>query len=88
MVEARWLKNPQYVQDLIQLYTRAGVEIQTGITYTHYIQDAIYEVAQSLGNAAFLQSQLQGMINTFYLWNATIDNQTHLYHRTPLLDAQ
>jgi hypothetical protein len=32
MVEVRWLKSPQYVKDLIQLYTRAGVEIQTGIT--------------------------------------------------------
>ncbi len=88
MVEARWLKNAQYVEDLIQAYTRAGVEVQSGITYTHYIQDAIYETAQALGNAAFLQSQLDGMILTYYLWNVTIDNQTHLYHRTPLLDAQ
>lgn len=84
----RWLKNPQYVEDLIQLYTRAGVEIQTGITYTHYIQDAIYEAAQALGNLEFLQSQLDGMIRTYHLWNVTIDHLTRLYHRTPLLDAQ
>lgn len=88
MVEARWLKNSQYVRDLIQLYTRAGVEVQSGITYTHYVQDAIYETAQALGDVAFLQSQLEGMIRTFYLWNVTVDNKTHLYHRTPLLDAQ
>jgi hypothetical protein len=87
MVEVRWLKSPQYVQDLIQLCTRAGVEVQTSITYTHYIQDAIYETAQSLESAAFLQSQFEGMINTFYLWNVSIDNQTHLYHRAPLLDT-
>ena len=88
LVEVRWLKNSDYVRDLIQLYTRAGVEVQTGITYTHYIQDGIYEAAQALGDASFLESQLDGMVHTYYLWNATVDNQTGLYHRTPLLDAQ
>lgn len=87
-MEARWLKPPQHVKDLAQLYTRAGVEVQTGITYTHYIQDGIYEAAQALGDTAFLEAQIQGMINTYYLWNVTNDNTTHLYHRTPFLDAQ
>ncbi len=67
---------------------RAGVEIQTGITYTHYIQRAIYEHAQVTGDVEFLKSQLPGMINTFGLWQVQFDNATGLYHRTPLLDAQ
>jgi hypothetical protein len=88
MVEGRWLRNPQYVKDLVQLYTRGGVEIVSGITYTHYIHRAIYEYAQATGDAAWLVSQLSGMVKTFDLWNTQFDNSTGLYHRTPLLDAQ
>ncbi|KAF2230621.1 hypothetical protein EV356DRAFT_453439, partial [Viridothelium virens] len=88
MVECRWLRNPNFVKDLIQLYTRAGVEAISGISYTHYNHRAIYEAAQALGDTTFLTSQLYGMIDSYNLWNATIDNTTHLYHRTPLSDAQ
>ena len=88
MVEVRWLRNPNFVKDLIQLYTRAGVEAISGISYTHYNHRAIYEAAQALGDTTFLTSQLYGMIDSYNLWNATIDNTTYLYHRTPLSDAQ
>ncbi|KAI9700527.1 MAG: hypothetical protein M1820_006826 [Bogoriella megaspora] len=88
MVEVRWLRNPNYVRDLIQLYTRAGIEAISGITYTHYNHRAIYEAAEALGDTTFLTSQLGGMIDSYNLWNATIDNTTHLYHRNPLQDAQ
>ena len=76
------------MQDLIQLYTRAGVERVSSITYTQFVHRAIYEYAQVNGNLDFLQSQVQGMINMYYLWNVTQDPTTGLYHRTPLLDAQ
>lgn len=67
---------------------RAGVEAQSGITYTHYMHRAIYEHAQATGDEAFLLSQLDGMIKTFNFWNVTMDSTTGLYHRTPLSDAQ
>ena len=67
---------------------RAGVEIQTGINYTHYIQRAIYEHAQVTGDVEFLNSQLPGLINTFGLWQVQFDIATGLYHRTPLLGSQ
>lgn len=73
---------------MINLYTRAGVEAVSGITYTHYIHDAIYEHAQATGDTAFLASQLDGLIKTYELWNGTVDRATGLYHRTPLQDAQ
>ncbi len=60
----------------------------TGITYTHYIQQAIYEHAQVTGDTAFLKSQLQGMIESFGLWQVQFDEVTGLYHRTPLSDSQ
>jgi hypothetical protein len=88
ILEARWLRDPRYTKDVISLYTRAGVEAISGISYTHYIHRAIYEHAQALGDSSFLISQLDGMIKTFNLWNVTIYPTTGLYHRTPLSDAQ
>lgn len=88
ILEARWLRDPRYVKDTIQLYTRAGAEAISGVTYTHFIHQAIYEQAQATGDAEFLASQLDGMIRMYGLWNTTQDSSTGLYHRTPLLDAQ
>lgn len=88
LVEARWLRDPSYVNDVVQHYTRGGVETIAGITYTHYLHRAFLEVGQATGDTAFLQSQLEGMIYIYALWNSTRDNTTGLYHRTPLLDAQ
>ncbi|KIV78006.1 hypothetical protein PV11_09774 [Exophiala sideris] len=88
ILEARWLRDPRYINDVIQLYTRGGLEAIAGITYTHYLQDSFLEAAQATGDVAFLQSQIDGMIKMYHLWNSTRDNTTGLYHRTPLLDAQ
>lgn len=88
LVEARWLRDTSYVNDVIQHYTRGGVETIAGVTYTHYLHRAFLEVAQATGDSEFLQSQLYGMIYTYNLWNSTRDNTTGLYHRTPLFDAQ
>ncbi|KAI9751497.1 MAG: hypothetical protein M4579_006033 [Chaenotheca gracillima] len=88
ILEGRWLRNPQYTKDVISLYTRAGAETVSSISYTHFIHRAIYEHAQATGDQTFLTSQLDGMITMFNLWNGTKDSKTGLYHRTPLLDAQ
>ncbi|KAI6815607.1 hypothetical protein KC327_g9282 [Hortaea werneckii] len=88
VVELRWLRDPNYVKDLIEQYTRGGVEKLSGISYTHYMPRAILEHAQATGDIPFLTSQLSGMIAMYNLWNTTIDNSTGLYHRIPLLDAQ
>ncbi|KAI9725267.1 MAG: hypothetical protein M1828_003281 [Chrysothrix sp. TS-e1954] len=88
ILEARWLRDPRYVKDTVQLYTRAGVEAITSITYTHFVHQATYEASQAFGDKTFLQSQLDGLINIYGLWNVTRDTTTGLYHRTPLLDAQ
>lgn len=88
MLETRWLRDPNYAKNLIEEYTRGGVEKLSFITYTHYMHRAILEHAQATGDVDFLTSQLQGMIESYYLWNTTRDNATGLYHRTPLSDAQ
>ncbi|KAI7504244.1 hypothetical protein KC367_g1145 [Hortaea werneckii] len=88
VVELRWLRDQNYVKDLIEQYTRGGVEKLSGISYTHYMHRAILEHAQATGDIPFLTSQLSGMIAMYNLWNTTIDNSTGLYHRIPLLDAQ
>ena len=88
IMETRWLRDPSYTKDLIQLYTRAGLETITGITYTHYLLDAFLEHAQVTGDTEFLVSQLDGMIHMYNLWDTARDNVTGLYHRTPVLDAQ
>lgn len=88
ILEARWLRDPKYVEDTIQLYTRAGVERISGITYTEFVNEAIYEAAQVIGDTDFLTSQLRGMIDMYSLWNVTQDTVTGLYHRNPLQDAQ
>lgn len=72
----------------VESYTRGGVEVLSGISYTHYIHRATLEHAMTTGDKAFLTSQLDGMINMYNLWNTTRDNQTQLYHRNPLQDAQ
>ena len=88
LVELRWLRDPNYVKDVIQLYTRAGAEAITGISYTHYMHRASLEAAQAIGDVPFLVSQLDGLIETYNLWNTTRDSTTGLYHRNPLQDAQ
>lgn len=88
ILEGRWLRDPNYVKDLIQLYTRGGVEVISGLSYTEFIVSAIYEHAQVTGNVNFLKSQLEGMIHMYNLWNVTHNSTTGLYHRTPLSDAQ
>lgn len=75
-------------QDLIQLYTRGGLEIISGISYTHYFHRAVLEHAWATGDVEFLTSQLQGLITIYNLWDVQLDNSTGLYHRTPLSDAQ
>ena len=59
-----------------------------GLLYTQFVHQAIYDYAQTIGDADFLDSQLQGMIKMYNLWNVTQDSIAGLYHRTPLLDAQ
>lgn len=86
--EVRWLRDPSYAKDVVQHYTRGGVETIAGVTYTHYLHQAILETAQAIGDVEFLTSQLDGLIYMYGLWNSTRDNITELYHRTPLLDAQ
>ena len=88
ILEARWLRDPSYINDVIQLYTRAGLEKIAGVTYTHYLHDSFVEATEVTGNLPFLLSQLDGMIEMYYLWNSTRDNITGLYHRAPLSDAQ
>ena len=86
--EARWLRDPSYVKDVIITYTRGGVETLAGVTYTHYLHQSFLEAAQVNGDVDFLAAQLDGMIHMYNLWNSTRDNMTGLYHRTPLSDAQ
>ncbi|EMC94647.1 hypothetical protein BAUCODRAFT_158207 [Baudoinia panamericana UAMH 10762] len=88
VVELRWLRDPNYVKNFIEQYTRGGVEKLSGITYTHYMHRAILEHAQTTGDIPFLVSQLDGLVQMYNLWNVTRDNITGLYHRTPLSDAQ
>lgn len=88
IVELRWLRDQNYVKNLIEAYTRGGVEKLTGITFTHYIHRGILEYAQASGDIPFLTSQLEGMIMMYNLWDIQRDNITKLYHRTPLQDAQ
>lgn len=88
ILETRWLRNPNYAQDMVNHYMRGGVEKLSGITYTHFIQQAVLEHAQATGDVEMLKSQTDGMITTYNLWNVTRDNTTGLYHRTPLSDAQ
>ncbi|TKA32413.1 hypothetical protein B0A50_01519 [Salinomyces thailandicus] len=88
VIELRWLRDLNFVKNLIEQYTRGGVEKVSGITYTHYMHRAILEHAEVTGDVAFLVAQLEGMIDMYYLWNATVDNTTGLYHRIPLSDAQ
>jgi len=88
VLEGRWLRDQNIAKNLIESYTRGGVEQFSGISYTHFMQRAILEHAQATGDQDFLTSQLQGMIQTYYLWNITKDSVTGLYHRTPLSDAQ
>jgi hypothetical protein len=88
ILEGRWLRNPNYTKELINLYMRAGIEALGGISYTHYVHFAILEHAAATGDVDFLVSQLPSMIQTFNLWNITQNNITGLYHRIPLSDAQ
>lgn len=88
ILESRWLRDQNIGKNLIESYTRGGVEALSSITYTHFIHEAILEHAQATGDTDFLESQLQGIIAMYNLWNVTRNNETGVYHRTPLSDAQ
>ncbi|KAK5171897.1 uncharacterized protein LTR77_003534 [Saxophila tyrrhenica] len=86
--QLRWLRDQDYAKNLIEAYTRGGIEKLSYITYTHYVHRGILEHAQATGDIPFLVSQLDGMVSIYHLWNTTRDNRTGLYHRNPLQDAQ
>lgn len=88
VLETRWLRDVRVSKNLIELYTRGGLEKLSGITYTHFMHQAILEHAEATGDIDFLTSQLEGLITTYDLWNVTRDATTGLYHRIPLSDAQ
>lgn len=88
VVELRWLRDLNYVKDLIQTYTRGGLERINGVSYTHYMHRAILEYAQATGDVEFLTSQLEGLELMYSLWDGLRNNVTGLYHWTPLADAQ
>jgi hypothetical protein len=67
LLELRWFRDPKYAKDLIESYTRGGVKKLSGISYTNYMHDAIFEHAQVTGDIPFLISQLDGMIAGYYL---------------------
>ena len=56
VMELRWLRDLNYVKNHIQQYTRGGLEKLSGVTFTHYMHQAIYEHAQSTGDVDFLTS--------------------------------
>lgn len=68
MLELRWLRDPNYVKNLIEEYTRGGVQQLSGITYTNYLHQAILEHAQATGDVPFLVSQLDGLVAMYNLW--------------------
>jgi len=41
-LEAQWLRDPHYVKDTIQLYTRAGMEALSIVSYIHFIHQGIF----------------------------------------------
>ena len=87
-MDGRWLRNPRYAKDTVEIFTRGGAEVAGGVTYTHYFTRAILETAQATGDVDWLKSQLEGMIFSYDLWNSTVDPTTDLYHRTTVLDGQ
>ncbi|GAB7358550.1 hypothetical protein MBLNU230_g2612t1 [Neophaeotheca triangularis] len=88
ILETRWLRDTNVAKNMIELYARGGVEPLTGITYTHFVHRAAQEHAYVTGDARFFADQMEGLINIYNLWNTTRDNETGLYHRNPLQDAQ
>lgn len=83
--EARWLRSTWYAEDFTQIWTRGpGYSNQ----YTQWIQYAAIGAANVTGNAAFIDSQLQGLLRMWSEWDGVFDRNVGLYYYTPEFDAQ
>lgn len=67
VLETRWLRDTNVAKDVIELYTRGGVEPLSGISYTHFLHATALEHAYVTGDAGFMVDQLEGMINIYNL---------------------
>ena len=83
--EAQWLRSSFYAQDDIQIWTRGpGNSYQ----YTNWILYAAESTANVTGDQDFLNSQLDGMLRMWHLWDDVYDSTAGLYYWTPDFDAQ
>ncbi|KAF2722626.1 hypothetical protein K431DRAFT_283762 [Polychaeton citri CBS 116435] len=84
--EARWLRSRFFAEDALQIYTRGPGN--GGILYTHWIHHAALGAANVTGNTAFLNSQLEGMVRMWHLWDGYYNDTIGLYFYDTDFDAQ
>lgn len=82
--ESRWLRNPRYVEDYINFWSREGAANQQ---YSEWIADASYATYLLSGNKDFIASQQEGFVNNFNGWNNRFEPSLNLYFLSPHDDA-
>lgn len=83
--EARWLRNTDYADDYIQLYTRGPAD---SLQYTQWILDAMSRQSMVTGNQELFAAQLDDMVNMWHEWDPYFDEAAGLYYYQPVWDAQ
>lgn len=83
--ESRWLRDTQFGDDYIQLYTRGPGD---SLQYTQWILDAMNRRAALTGDSKFLSTQVEDMIRVWDLWDRSFDSDAGLYFYQPVWDAQ
>jgi hypothetical protein len=84
ILEGRWLRNPVYVQSLVDhLYSGAGDDRH----FSESVAAATLAWTQVTGNPAPALRQLAAMEYVFNAWDDHFDRRRNLYWIEPLLDA-
>lgn len=82
--EARWLKNPEYVEDYINFMYKEGGNDRH---FTEAIANATYANYLVNPDKKFITSQLTDMIRIYNAWDDHYDPVKHLYFVEPISDA-
>ncbi|MET4080283.1 hypothetical protein ABIB40_000223 [Pedobacter sp. UYP30] len=82
--EARWLKNPEYVEDYINFMYKEGGNDRH---FTEAIANATYANYLVNPDKKFITSQLSDMVRIYNAWNDHYDPAKKLYYVEPISDA-
>ncbi|WP_224360321.1 MGH1-like glycoside hydrolase domain-containing protein [Hyalangium versicolor] len=82
--EARWLRDPRYLDDYETFWLRGGGGVRQ---YSFWIADAFYARYLVNGDATFVKDLLPELVENFEAWSDHYEPSVGLYWQVPVWDA-